>query len=163
MNQTTFSTELAQQFPIVAIEPRCVWSAIVKVSDRESLGLGPDGERFIIPIVGGEFWGAPGFESFHGTVRPGGADRQLVRADGVKKLDALYEMQTHDGVVVTIHNQVTIDESLIPNRYAMSVINVTAPQGPYSWLSRRVFVGTLQGLQPSLKSVLIRGYLVEAA
>jgi hypothetical protein len=48
---------------------------------------------------------------YPGTVLAGGADRQLVRADGVKELSALYEMQAHDGAIITIHNWVTIDES----------------------------------------------------
>jgi hypothetical protein len=38
-----------------------------------------------------------------------------------------------------------------------------APQGACLWSSRRLFMGTLQDLQPSLKSVLIRGYRVETA
>jgi hypothetical protein len=163
MNTSAVQTELAQQFPVIPIAPRCVWSAVVEVGEKEALGLSAHGERFIVPILGGHFWGELGFENFHGTVRAGGADRQLVRADGVKELDALYEMQTHYGAIITIHNKVTIDESLAPDRYVMSVINVAAPQGPHAWLSRRVFLGTLQSLQPARKAVLIRGYLVEIA
>jgi Protein of unknown function (DUF3237) len=153
--------ELSQKFPIVGIAPRCVWSACVTVGDREALGRSGEGERFIIPITGGQFWGETGFANFSGSVRAGGADRQLVRADGVKELDALYEMQTHDGAVITIHNRVTIDESKKPDRYVMSSIQVTAPQGPHEWMNRRVFIGTLQGLAPAQNAVLIRGYVVE--
>jgi hypothetical protein len=40
---------------------------------------------------------------------------------------------------------------------------VIAPQGACLWSSRGLFMGTLQDLQPSLKSVLIRGYRVETA
>jgi Protein of unknown function (DUF3237) len=139
---------------------RLVWSAVVDVGPKESLGPGGRGERWMVPILGGQFWGAQGFEHFHGLVRAGGADRQTLRPDGVKELDALYEMQTHDGAVITIRNQVVVDDTVQPERYAMSTIRVTAPAGPHAHLNRRVFVGTLQPLRPAREAVLVRGYLV---
>ena len=138
-----------------------VWSAVVDIAPAEALGMGPRGERWIVPILGGVFSGEPGFESFSGTVRAGGADRQTLRPDGVKELDALYEMQTRDGAVITVHNQVIIDPRVQPERYALSVIRLTAPQGPHDWMNRRVFVGTLQPLRPQREAVLIRGYLLQ--
>ena len=45
-------------------------------------------------------------------------------------------------------------------RYAMSRIEVTAPQGRWDWLNRRLIVGTLQGLRPRHAAVLIRGWLL---
>jgi hypothetical protein len=163
MDDTPHIKALADAIPALDLHPRWVWTAVVDVAARESLGRSGRGERFIVPILGGLFWGAPGFEQFHGQVRAGGADRQEVRADGIKELDALYEMQTHDGAVITIHNQVTVDEAVMPERYAMSVIRVTAPQGPHDWLNRRLFVGTLQTLRPARQAVLIRGYLAQTA
>jgi hypothetical protein len=138
-----------------------VWSAVVDIAPAEALGMGPRGERWIVPILGGVFSGEPGFESFSGTVRAGGADRQTLRPDGVKELDALYEMQTRDGAVITVHNQVIIDPRVQPERYALSVIRLTTPQGPHDWMNRRVFVGTLQPLRPQREAVLIRGYLLQ--
>jgi hypothetical protein len=151
---------LVQAMPIPDVQARLVWSAVVDVTERESWGQGPRGERWAVPIVGGSFWGAPGFEALHGEVCAGGADRQTLRPDGIKELDALYEMRTHDGAILTIHNQVLIDESVQPERYARSCIRVTAPEGPYAWLNRRLFVGTLQPLRPQRQAVLIRGYML---
>ncbi|MBC5766335.1 DUF3237 domain-containing protein [Ramlibacter albus] len=139
-----------------------VWTAAVDVAPREALGPGPLGERFIVPITGGRFWGAAGFEAMAGLVRAGGADRQLLRADGVKELRAEYEMETADGAVLTVLNEVVVDDSVKPERYALSRITVRAPQGRHEWLNRRLFVGTLQSLRPQREAVLIRGYLVEA-
>jgi hypothetical protein len=152
--------ELAQRIAPLAVQGRLVWHAVVDVAERESWGMGPSGERWCVPILGGQFWGAEGFEAFHGVVCAGGADRQTLRADGIKELDALYEMRTHDGAVITVHNQVLIDESVQPERYARSCIRVTAPEGPHAWLNRRVFVGTLQPLRPARQAVLIRGYML---
>ncbi len=153
--------EIFAAYPAWTVNTRLVWSAVVEVAAREDLGRGSRGERWIVPILGGRFHGAPGFEGFYGKVCAGGADRQTLRADGIKELDALYEIQTHDGATITIHNQVVIDESVKPERYLMSNIRLTAPEGPHAWLNRRVFVGTVQSLQPARSAVLIRGYLVE--
>jgi hypothetical protein len=151
---------LAAGLPAVAPTSSLVWTAAVTVTPRQALGAGPRGERFIVPITGGEFWGAPGHEALSGTVLAGGADRQTLRPDGVKELDALYEMQCHDGSVLTVHNQVCIDESVQP-RYSRSVVKVSAPAGPHDWLNRRVLVGTLQPLQPERLAVVIRVWRVD--
>ncbi len=142
-----------------AMEPRppateFVYEAVVEVAPRQDMGRSPLGERFIVPITGGRFEGP----RLRGRVLPGGADRQLLRADAVKLLDALYEMQTDDGVLLTVHNQVLIDDPPAGPRYAFSHVRVTAPEGPYAWLNRRVFVGTLQALMPQLPAVRIRVY-----
>ena len=55
----------------------------------------------MVPITGGTFEGP----NIRGTVLAGGADRQLLRGDGVRTLDALYELQTDDGAIFTVRNQ----------------------------------------------------------
>jgi Protein of unknown function (DUF3237) len=136
------------------------WEALVEVGARQDLGRSPAGERFIIPILGGQFAGQLDGRPLRGQVMPGGADRQLLRPDGIKELDALYEMQTDDGVVLTIHNRVLIDAPEGAERYAFSQVRVTAPEGPHAWLNRRVFVGTLHPLPPERKAVLIRVWML---
>jgi Protein of unknown function (DUF3237) len=133
---------------------RMAWQAAVEIGERSALGLSPGGERFLVPILGGQFWGGPGYEALQGTVLPGGADRQLLRPDGVKELDALYEMRVQDGAVLTVRNQVRIDETVQP-RYARSLVTVTAPDGPWGWLNRRCFVGSLRPLRPQAQAVLV--------
>lgn len=154
--------ELTGALPTPQPTSRLVWTAAVEIADREVLGRGPLGERFIVPITGGAFWGGPGFESFRGRVRPGGFDRQLLRADGIKQLCAEYEMETGDGAVITVLNEVVIDESVQPQRYAASCIRLTAPDGPHAWMNRRLFIGTLQSLRPQHQAVVVRGFLVES-
>lgn len=151
---------LAESIAPQAVSGRLVWHAVVDVAEREVWGAGPRGERACVPILGGRFWGAPGFETLHGEVCAGGADRQTLRPDGIKELDALYEMRIHDGAVITVHNQVLIDEGVAGERYARSCIRVTAPEGPHAWLNRRLFVGTLQPLRPQRQAVLIRAYML---
>jgi Protein of unknown function (DUF3237) len=154
---------LAEQHPVLALLARPVWTAVVDIEDRRSLGSGALGERFIVPIRGGVFWGAAGHEHFRGRVLPGGADRQLLRGDGVKELRAEYEMETDDGAVITVDNRVLVDETVKPGRYALSHLRLQAPEGPHAWLNRRRFAGTLQVLRPARQAVLIRGYVLETA
>jgi hypothetical protein len=139
-------------------EPRLqhVYDAFVDIGPRRELGRSARGERFIIPILGGSFEGP----CLQGRVLPGGADRQLLRADGVKELDALYEMETQDGAVITVHNRVLIEDPSPDGRYARSVVRLAAPEGPYAWLNRRIFVGTLTPLQPQRQGVKISVYLL---
>lgn len=147
--------QLAAGLPAEAPGVQLLWTAAVTIAEREPLGSAPAGERFIVPITGGHFWGAPGHEALCGRVLAGGADRQLLRPDGVKELDALYEMQCDDGTVLTVHNRVLLDEAETP-RYARSHVAVTAPAGRHAWLNRRRLVGTLQSLRPQAAAVLVR-------
>ena len=132
------------------------YTAEVLIGERRDLGATAGGHRYMIDILGGSFEGP----RLRGRVLPGGADRQWLRPDGLKELDALYEMQTDDGAVLTVHNRVCIDESAPGGRYARSVVRITAPDGPHAWLNRRVFVGTLESLKPAREAVRITVYLV---
>lgn len=142
----------------VAPQLSLIWTAIVDIAPREDLGETPAGHRYIVPILGGTFVAGPGIEGLSGNVLPGGADRQLLDQQGFKTLDALYEMQTEDGTVLTIRNRVKIDEKAGPDPYKLSVIDVTAPLGQFEWMNRRVFVGTLETARPEREAVIIRGW-----
>ncbi|MEG1454762.1 MAG: DUF3237 domain-containing protein [Comamonas sp.] len=129
------------------------YEAIVEVGETLRLGQGPLGERRIIPILGGRFEGP----NIRGIVLPGGADRQLVRPDGLRLLDAFYEMQTDDGKVLTVRNSARIRDGVAGGLplYAFSSLVVTAPAGPHEWLNQFVLVGTLRTLRPERNAVLI--------
>ncbi|MBL8338993.1 MAG: DUF3237 family protein [Rhodoferax sp.] len=134
-----------------------LYQADVDIAERRSLGASALGERFIVDILGGTFEG-PGLR---GRVLPGGADRQLLRPDGVKELCAIYEMQTDDGTVLSIDNRVVVDEPVQSQRYARSVVRIAAPAGRYEWLNRRLFVGTVDSLRPQRQAVAIRVFLLD--
>ena len=131
---------------------------MVDVAPRQDLGAVPGGHRYMVPITGGAFFAGPGIEGLTGRVLSGGADRQFVDAHGLKTLDALYEMQTDCRAVLTIHNKVRIDETEGADPYKLSVIDVTAPKGPFEWMNRRVFLGTLEPARPERDAVIIRGW-----
>ena len=66
-----------------------------------SMGGGPLGERRVVAITGGTFEGP----QLKGTLVPGGADWQIVRADGVLDIDARYALRTDAGALVRVVSQ----------------------------------------------------------
>jgi hypothetical protein len=144
---------LAPEIALITPRAEFLYEAICQIGPTISLGVSPLGERRIVNILGGTFAG-PGVR---GTILPGGADRQLVRADGVTELDALYEMQTDDGAILTIRNKALIDTKA-PAAPRFSKITLQAPEGPHTWLNRIVIVGSVTGLRPAREAVLIRAF-----
>jgi hypothetical protein len=153
--------DLMSMFPPMPPQVGLVWTAIVEVGDPVNLGPARGGQRFIVPITGGRFYEGTEGEGLSGTVLAGGADRQFLRADGVKELEAVYEMKTGDGAVITIENRVVVDTTREPDRYAMSTITAKVGDGPFGWLNRRVLVGTLQSARPDRNAVIIRAWILK--
>ncbi len=154
------STPTTDKIPMLLPRTEFVYEAIADLEPTLQLGNSPFGERRMVPIIGGTFEG-PGLK---GRVMPGGADRQLVRRDGATALDAIYELQTHDGAVISVRNRVLTrplkSGEAGSGRYAFSTLEITAPDGPYGWLNDFVYVGTLNSLRPARAAVVIRVYRV---
>lgn len=150
---------LASRFPPLYPQFAIALEVLAEVGETIEAGPGPYGGRRIVPITGGAFRG-PGIA---GRVLPGGADRQTIRADGVRQLDAIYELQADDGAILMVRNQVLIDAVSPPegyDRYARSVVQVNAPDGPHGWLNRRILVGTLDSLRPAEPRVFLRFFIL---
>jgi len=74
--------------------------AEITLAPPQELGATPLGRRRVIPITGGSFRG----ERLAGRVLPGGADWQVIRADGVAELDARYTLETQDQALIYVRN-----------------------------------------------------------
>lgn len=148
--------------PIAPPTTRLALRIVVDIADNMDLGISPWGHRYMVPITGGRFAG-PGLsgEGIEGTVLPGGADRQLERPDGIKELEAIYELKTSDGVILSVVNLVISDNRNAAAPYRRSTITIKAPEGRYGWLNDKKFVGTLQSLRPGRQAVLISAFIVE--
>ena len=132
------------------------WTAEVQIGEKQDLGDGELGQRFLVPILGGTFEGP----LLRGRVLAGGADRQWVRPDGVREFDALYDMQADDGTVITVRNRVLVDGDDPSTRYARSVVHAKTATGPHSWVMRRLLVGTLESLRPAKAAVHVTVYVL---
>ena len=152
-------------FPASAPRLLHCWDAHVDIAPTQANGPGPFGNRNVVPIVGGRFAGQVAPETdepieFRGAVLPGGFDLQRERADGCKELEAIYHMQTEDGVTVEIRNLALLTYDAAGKlHYARCRIFVEAPQGRMNWLNERVFGGTLEVVRPQ-EQVLIRSFVL---
>jgi hypothetical protein len=120
--------------------PRLEFAFLIRAEllPATNVGKTPDGLRTHIPISGGRVDG-PRLRAKVLT----GADRLRVRGDGVAFVDALYEIETEDGVLVTVHNSgpaAVAEGGHLPH----TMLRFVAPEGPHDWLNRSSFVGTLE-------------------
>ncbi len=138
--------------------PTLKWlmTAEVAVGPRRSLGDWQSGERFVVDIVGGHVQG----DGFTGRVLSGGADRQWLRPDGAKELQAVYELELSDGTVLSVHNQSLLADGRQPARRSPCVARIYAPSGRWEWLNRHLLVGDVTSLRPQVQAVEVRFFVL---
>ena len=123
----------------------------VTLEPMRDLGDTPLGRRRIIGITGGKFSGA----RLSGRILPGGADWQVIRADGVAHLDARYTLETGDGALIYVNNKgyrhgpkevierLAKGEEVDPTLYYMRTTPWFETSAPaYAWLNRVICIGT---------------------
>jgi len=144
---------------VAPLETQLVLEALVYISEAVEVGPSDQGQRQFIPITGGYFVG----DGIRGSVVPGGADWQLVRSDGVLELTAIYSIRTHDDAVIIVENR---GIGVPPGEdnpgeafYLRSSPQFHAPAGPYEWLNKGVFVGSVTP-HPDGGAVVIRVFRV---
>jgi hypothetical protein len=71
------------------------------LDDILRFGGTPYGERRIINITGGKVSGA----RLTGRILPGGADWQIIRADGAADIKARYTIEDADGALILVHSE----------------------------------------------------------
>lgn len=121
----------------------------VALEPVRDLGDTPLGRRRIIGITGGKFSGP----RLSGRVLPGGADWQVIRADGVAFLDARYTLETTDGALIYVNNKgyrhgppeviarLARGEEVDPALYYMRATPWFETAAPaYAWLNRTICV-----------------------
>jgi hypothetical protein len=125
--------------------------AEITLAAPQELGDAPLGRRRIINITGGRFSG----ERLSGRVLPGGADWQVIRADGVADLDARYTLETNDGALIYVRNhgyrhgppeilqKLSSGEAVDPSLYYMRTTPLfETGDARYAWLNRMICVGS---------------------
>jgi len=136
------------------------------VAAPTELGQVANGRRRIIDITGGTVEG-----QIKGKVRAGGADWQIVRADGFTELDTRYTIETDKGQLIYVQNPGVrtaapdvmkkllagelVDPALVYFR-TQPKFETSAPE--LQWITRSLFVG-IGERYPS--EVVIRFYRVE--
>ena len=147
-------TVLAGQSQAPAPQPPKLTLAMtlrVQVGPPMELGEVPKGRRRIIPILGGTFEGP----NIRGKVLAGGADWQIVRADGLAELDTRYALQTEQGSIIYIQNagmrhappditkKLLAGDAVDPAQVYFKTVPAFETSAPeLQWLTRAIFVGT---------------------
>jgi len=127
------------------------FEVIVDVDAPLDLGDGPAGHRRIVSIKGGTFEGP----AIKGRVLAGGADWQIVRADGTAELDARYTLQTDAGALVYVVNRglrhgpaevlqrIAAGEPVDPaSYYFRSAASFETAAAELQWLTKTIVIGT---------------------
>lgn len=121
----------------------------VELEPIQSAGVGPWGERRLVPIIGGHFEGP----RLRGTVLHGGADWQIVHPDSMITVDTHYGLRTEDGALIYISThgvRVATPETagrlqrgdpVDPTEYYFRIFATLETGSPqYFWLNQRIFV-----------------------
>lgn len=113
------------------------------------------GKRTVVPITGGTFEGP----LLRGTILNGGADYQLSRSAGRNELEAIYSIQTHDGVYIHVRNRGIVvngkNASGTPTTYFKAAPIFEAPSdSKYSWLNDALFICEPE-FSPHFKGVIL--------
>lgn len=121
----------------------------VQIAKAIVVGETARGVRRIIPITGGTFDGP----KMRGTIVDGGADWQIIRADGVAEIEALYTLKTDDSTFIYIRNpgmrvatpevaaRIGRGEVVSPTEYYFRTApKFEAPKGKYDWLNNAIFI-----------------------
>ena len=127
-----------------------VYEAHGDLEPPRAIGETYDGTRRIVPIVGGGRVEGP---LIKGRLVGNSADWQWTRHDGETVADALYAIETDDGVVIQIRNRglrhgppevmarLAAGEAVDPaDYYFRTVPEFIAPNGAYEWMNRSIFV-----------------------
>ncbi len=130
-------------------ELKFVFEARVAVGPPRSIGATPEGDKRVVPIVGGTFCGP----AIRGTIISGGADWQFGREDGVTVVSAHYLLETDDGECIEVRNEglrhgpagvmarLAAGEKVAADEYYFRAApRFAAPRGKYDWLNRSMFV-----------------------
>ena len=134
------------------------------VGELMTMGGGPLGERRVVAITGGSFEGP----ALKGTIVPGGADWQIVRADGVLDIDARYALRTDAGALIRVVSQgyrhgppevlaaLGRGEDVPPERYFFRTVMRFETGAPdLQWLNRTIAVA---GAQRKARQVLLEAW-----
>ena len=125
--------------------------ALVEVGPPMEIGAGPHGVRRIVPILGGTFEGS----GTKGRVLGGGADWQIIQADGFSELDSRYTLETDAGELIYVQNRgirhaapdvmrkLLAGEAVQPSQvYFVTTPAFETAAPALQWLTRSVFIGT---------------------
>lgn len=139
-----------EKMEMIRPELEFVYEAGGDLDAPRQIGKTYDGARRIIPILSGGYVKGP---RISGRLMGNSADWQLTRPDGVTVADAIYAIETDDGALIQIRNKglrhgppevmarLAAGEEVDPAEYYFRTVpEFIAPDGPYEWLNKSIFI-----------------------
>lgn len=127
------------------LSPEPIFRVTAELAAIRPFGQTPYGERRVIDILGGQVAGP----KLNGTVLPGGADWQLIRADGAAHIEARYTIMAASGALILVSSEgvrhgppevlaaLTRGEPVDPSRYYFrTVMRFETADKELGWLNR---------------------------
>ena len=135
--------EAIEHTPVISSKP--IFRIHAELAEIIHLGATPYGDRRIVPITGGQVEG----ERLTGRILPGGADWQIVRADGAADIQARYTIETQAGARILVSSdglrhgpadviaRLARGEEVDPDRYYFrTVLRFETSHPSVDWLNR---------------------------
>ncbi len=127
------------------LSPAPIFTVTAELAAMMTLGRTPYGERRVIGIVGGTVQGP----KLNGRILPGGADWQIVRADGAADIQARYIIESDQGARIVVNStglrhgppevlaQLARGDKVDPARYYFrTVMRFETADAGVDWLNR---------------------------
>ncbi len=120
----------------------------ILLGDPLTLGPGPQGERRVVPILGGTFAGP----KLSGSIRPGGADWQIVAPNGLVTIDTRYTLDSLAGPIFTattgvrvatpeVMARISLGEEVSPDEYYFRlVVKLESGIDSLWWVNNSIFI-----------------------
>jgi hypothetical protein len=135
--------------PLPGLTTRLVCRLEARLGEPLVIGDVPGGLRRVVPILGGRVEGA----DLHGEILPGGADWQIVGADGAAVIEARYTIRTDDASLILVHSRgmrngppdvmarLAAGEPVDPGEYYFrTLVTLETGAAAHAWVNRRLFI-----------------------
>jgi hypothetical protein len=131
------------------LQTRLICRLHAELGEVQDIGPVPGGRRRVVPIAGGRVEGP----HLQGAILPGGADWQVIAADGTVVVEARYTLRADDGGLILVHSRgVRNGEPAVMTRllagedvdaaeyYFRTLVTLESSAAPHAWVNGRLFI-----------------------
>ncbi|HZL54395.1 MAG TPA: DUF3237 domain-containing protein [Solirubrobacteraceae bacterium] len=131
------------------LQTRLICRISAQLGEVQDIGQVPGGRRRVVPIAGGRVEGP----RLQGEIVPGGADWQVIAADGTVSVEARYTLRADDGGLILVHSRgVRNGEPAVMARllagedvdsseyYFRTLVTLESSAPAHAWVNGRLFI-----------------------
>lgn len=131
------------------LQTRLICRISARLGEVQDIGELPAGRRRVVPIAGGVVEGP----HLQGEIVPGGADWQIIAADGTVAVEARYTLRAADGGLILVHSRgVRNGDPAVMARllagedvdsadyYFRTLVTLESSASAHAWVNGRLFI-----------------------